>query len=241
MKVAVATVAFGMGIDLAHVRYVIHWSMSKSVEGFYQESGRAGRDGLASKSILYYSRDDASKFQFLIRKNAERRANSDTNNSNKNNSNKLDEVSMEALERMIEYCTQPCCRRKYILNHFGEEIEPKTVCKKTCDYCLDPQKMERAMNKTMVSRAKRDVRRQQQKHRDAKVWLGRVGDEFDDNSDDGFNDDDGELGIYSSCNNPKPLRRTTGGFKSARAILSNYEVSQSDVQLNIQCLSIRYH
>ena len=68
-KVAVATVAFGMGIDLPHVRYVIHWTMAKSLDGFYQESGRGGRDGKQAASICYYSKDDADKFAFLVKIN----------------------------------------------------------------------------------------------------------------------------------------------------------------------------
>lgn len=232
MKVAVATVAFGMGIDLAHVRYVLHWSMSKTVEGFYQESGRAGRDGLKSKSILYYSRDDASKFQFLIRKNAERKANDGKSAAHANN---LDERNMDALTKMIEYCTEPCCRRKFLLSHFGEEIDPKTVCKKTCDYCLDPKRMERAMNKTMVSRAKRDVMRQQQQFRNAKKWEGPTYDNsFDEDSGDEFDNDVG-LGItnHNTSYDTNPPPKKFGGFKSAKEVLSKYEVSMSNFRMCI--------
>ena len=90
-------------IMLAHVRYVLHWSMSKTVEGFYQESGRAGRDGLASKSILYYSKGDATKFAFLIRKNSER-------NEAKGKKSVGDDHSLDALNKMVELCTISCCR-----------------------------------------------------------------------------------------------------------------------------------
>ncbi len=127
IQVAVATVAFGMGIDLPHVRYVVHWSIAKTLEGFYQESGRGGRDGKPSVSIVYYSKGDESLFAFLIKKQEER-MNKDNAKKRRDNSNLI------ALKGMVEYCTKEECRRKLILQHFGEKINPKIVCKGTCDY-----------------------------------------------------------------------------------------------------------
>ena len=147
-----------MGIDLPHVRYVLHWCMSKSVEGFYQESGRAGRDTKQALSILYYSKSDADKFTFLIRSNLERKQlNSISNNesatsssSSKSRSEADASKSMESIQKMIAYCTDACCRRRMILQHFGEMTSAaaakQDICKRTCDYCSDPKKFEEAIN-----------------------------------------------------------------------------------------------
>lgn len=131
VKVAVATVAFGMGIDLPHVRYVIHWSLSKSIEGFYQESGRGGRDLRPAKSILYYSQYDASSLIFLCRQAADKKINQPNAHT--------EDKQLQSIQAVVEYCTTPECRRKYLLNFFGEKINPKSVCNLTCDNCINPQ------------------------------------------------------------------------------------------------------
>jgi superfamily II DNA/RNA helicase len=130
IQVAVATVAFGMGIDLAHVRYVVHWTLPKTVEGFYQEAGRAGRDGLPSHSLLYYSPEDVRLYKFLLSKQKEGAG-----------------PKFQALEQMVKYCTTPQCRRNALIAHFGGA---PVECKNTCDYCRNPTKVKRTMQQATI-------------------------------------------------------------------------------------------
>ncbi|KAJ4714104.1 ATP-dependent DNA helicase [Melia azedarach] len=120
-----------LGIDRKDVRMVCHFNIPKSMEAFYQESGRAGRDQLPSRSLLYYGMEDRKRMEFILSKTESKKSQSFS--SPEGSSKK----SISDFKLMVEYCEGSGCRRKKILESFGEPV-PASLCKKTCDACKHP-------------------------------------------------------------------------------------------------------
>jgi ATP-dependent DNA helicase RecQ len=122
VEVIVATIAFGMGIDKPDVRFVIHYDIPKSIENYYQETGRGGRDGLEGKCLAFYSYKDIVKLEkFLRDKPVSER-----------------ELGAQLMDEIIAYAETSACRRKFLLHYFGEPYEEKK-CEKMCDNCKNPK------------------------------------------------------------------------------------------------------
>lgn len=126
IRIMVATIAFGMGINKSNVRFVVHADLPKNIEGYYQETGRAGRDGLHSEAILFYGPGDVMK----LKKFAEVEGNEEQS-----------KIMLQKLDKMTQFCESKLCRRKVLLRYFGEEAPD--YCG-SCDTCLNKPVLEDA-------------------------------------------------------------------------------------------------
>ncbi|MFM7195578.1 MAG: DNA helicase RecQ [Bacteroidota bacterium] len=121
IDIVVATIAFGMGIDKPDVRFVVHYDVPKSLEGYYQETGRSGRDGLEGICLMFYSHNDLNKLEKF----------------NKDKSVQERENARILLQEMEFYAESPVCRRRQLLHYFGEEFTENNCG--SCDNCLNPR------------------------------------------------------------------------------------------------------
>jgi len=164
LDVIVATIAFGMGIDKPDIRFVIHYDIPKSLENYYQETGRSGRDGLDGECVVYFSYKDISKLEKLLRDKsvAER------------------ERNIQLINETVAYIESAECRRKFLLHYFGEEFTTKD-CNCMCDNCKHPkQKIDATSDTTMALSVIKAVKENHDLPYIVKLITGKKGKEVTD-------------------------------------------------------------
>jgi ATP-dependent DNA helicase RecQ len=132
VQVVVATIAFGMGIDKPNVRFVIHWNLPKNIENYYQETGRAGRDGLPGEALLLYDPKDSYVLKKFIQEGSQ-----DLPHLDKETLQIFRQIQSDKLDRLLEFCQTTTCRRRVLLNYFNENLEEDCGY---CDICDNPPK-----------------------------------------------------------------------------------------------------
>ncbi len=129
ISIIVATIAFGMGIDKSNIRLVVHYTFPKSIENYYQEIGRAGRDGLLSECVMFYGYHDRFKHEYFMKEISDP---------------SIKHTAETKLNQIISYCEGHTCRREYLLGYFGEKYYENNC--RACDHCLNLDDIEEEVN-----------------------------------------------------------------------------------------------